>query len=154
MNMNEYINNRRKELNMSLDELVEKSGIPKGTVSKITAGINKNPKLSTLQSLCDALDCTLDDLIYAENQDKKIALAETKDEDTEKIIKNYHILNPRGRKKLVEYSEDLVCSGNYADTVIVSVAARTSDNRKSVKTQITQEELSIFDITPQSDGKL
>lgn len=105
MNMNEYINNRRKELNMSLDELVTKSGIPKGTVSKITAGINKNPKLSTLQSLCDALDCTLDDLIYAENQDKKIVLTENEDEQKQQLLHNYDKMNETAQNTLVKYSE-------------------------------------------------
>ena len=62
MKLNEFVNQRRKELNMSVDELVKKSGIPKGTLSKITAGINSNPTLSTVESLCKALNCSLNDI--------------------------------------------------------------------------------------------
>ena len=61
MTFNEYINRRRKELNMTVDELVERSGLPKGTVSKITAGINTNPKLTTIEAICRALMISVDD---------------------------------------------------------------------------------------------
>ncbi len=61
MTFNEYINRRRKELGMTVDELVERSGLPKGTVSKITSGINANPKLSTIEAICRALMCSADD---------------------------------------------------------------------------------------------
>lgn len=68
MSFNEFINNRRKELNMSIDELVAKSGVPKGTLSKITAGISSNPTLSTVEALCSALNCSLNDAVgYVEN---------------------------------------------------------------------------------------
>ena len=61
MTFNEYINKRRKDLGMTVDELVERSGLPKGTVSKITAGININPKLTTIEALCRALMISVDD---------------------------------------------------------------------------------------------
>lgn len=96
MSMNEFINKRRKELNISLDELCERSGVPKGTVSKITAGINTNPKLGTLRAICDVLDCTLDDLILAEKTDisnERMALTPTE----EIHINKYRALDERGR---------------------------------------------------------
>ncbi len=46
---------------MTVDELVERSGLPKGTVSKITAGINTNPKLTTIEAICRALMISVDD---------------------------------------------------------------------------------------------
>lgn len=61
--LNEFVNQKRKELNMGVDELVKKSGIPKGTLSKITAGINTNPTLSTAEALCKALNCSLNDIV-------------------------------------------------------------------------------------------
>lgn len=62
MKLNEFVNQKRKELDISIDELVKKSGIPKGTLSKITAGINSNPTLSTVEALCKALNCSLNDI--------------------------------------------------------------------------------------------
>ncbi len=61
MTFNEFINKRRKELGMRIDELVERSGLPKGTVSKITSGENANPKLNTILAICRALECSIDD---------------------------------------------------------------------------------------------
>lgn len=58
----EKINVIRKEKGLSVDDLVELSGIPKGTLSKITAGITKNPSLETVSAIAKALGCTLDDL--------------------------------------------------------------------------------------------
>lgn len=63
MSFNEFVNQRRKALNMTVDELVVRSGLPKGTVSKITAGINTNPTLSTVEALCRALVCSLDEAL-------------------------------------------------------------------------------------------
>lgn len=61
MSLGERINTIRKEKKISLDELVEKSGVPKGTLSKITAGITTNPTLDTVQAIAKALGCRLDD---------------------------------------------------------------------------------------------
>lgn len=65
---NDFINKRRKELNLSVDDLVKKSGIPKSTLSKITAGISTNPTLSTVEALCKALNCSLNDAVGYENE--------------------------------------------------------------------------------------
>ncbi len=58
----EKINEMRKSKGMSIDDLCEKSGIPKGTLSKITAGITKNPSVDTVKAIVYAMGYTLDDL--------------------------------------------------------------------------------------------
>ena len=55
-------NQMRQESGMSLDDLSEKSGVPKGTLAKITSGITKAPSLETMRSLVYAMGYTLDDL--------------------------------------------------------------------------------------------
>lgn len=106
MYFNDYINNRRKQLSMSVDELVIKSGIPKGTLSKITAGFNTNPTLSTIEALCKALDCTIDEAVCPK---KDTANAKKGDNDAgkQKLIDNYNLLNAEGQQDLVEYSDML-----------------------------------------------
>lgn len=96
MSFNEFINIRRKELGMSIDELVIKSGIPKGTLSKITAGINTNPTLSTVETLCKALNCTLNDAVgyVEENQATPKEMVQ---------IKKYRQLDAHG-KKMVDFT--------------------------------------------------
>nr|DAO17210.1 MAG TPA: Helix-turn-helix XRE-family like protein [Caudoviricetes sp.] len=55
-------NRLRKESGMSLDEISFKSGVPKGTLSKITSGITKNPSIETMRTLVHCMGYTLDDL--------------------------------------------------------------------------------------------
>lgn len=55
-------NRMRRESGMSLDELSIKSGVPKGTLSKITSGITRAPALETMRTLVYAMGYTLDDL--------------------------------------------------------------------------------------------
>lgn len=58
----EAFNDLRLKSGMNLDELSERSGVPKGTLSKITAGITKNPSIETMKNLVHAMGYTLDDL--------------------------------------------------------------------------------------------
>lgn len=58
----EKINAMRKSIGMSIDELSEKSGIPKGTLSKITAGITKDPGIETVKAIVYAMGFSLNDL--------------------------------------------------------------------------------------------
>ncbi|MCI8594991.1 MAG: helix-turn-helix transcriptional regulator [Oscillospiraceae bacterium] len=62
MSLSSKINELRKQKGLSIDELCQKSGIPKGTLSKITAGITTSPTLDTVCAIANALECTLDDL--------------------------------------------------------------------------------------------
>jgi len=58
----ERINEIRKELGITIEELSEKSGVPISTLKKISAGITTNPSLDTVKAIARALNCTLDDL--------------------------------------------------------------------------------------------
>lgn len=97
MFFNDFINNRRKELNISIDELVIKSGIPKGTLSKITAGISTNPTLSTVEALCSALNCSLDDAVgYIERNKNNLTFSKSEID----VIKKYRTLDEYGKKAI------------------------------------------------------
>ena len=97
MSLNEFINKRRKELNMSIDDLVAESGIPKGTLSKITAGINTNPTLSTVETLCKALKCSINDAVGFVSESDSFTI------DEQKMIKKYRALDEHG-KKIVDFA--------------------------------------------------
>lgn len=106
MNFNEFINFRRKQLNMSVDDLVKLSGIPKGTLSKITAGINTNPTLSTIEALCKALNCSLDEAINAKKSTVLVGVED--DAERLKLLHNYDKMNENAQHTLVEYSDFMV----------------------------------------------
>lgn len=139
MNFNEYINQRRKQLNMSVDDLVEKSGIPKGTLSKITAGINTNPTLSTIEAICRALNCTIDEAITSSDKNTKSEeLISDKKEIC--ILKKYRNLDDYGKKAVdsildVEYER-------VTATKQIKIAARNGDNKTISMT--TDEEQTLY----------
>lgn len=60
------IKERREELRMSQEELAEKSGISRPTISAIETGKDKSVLTGTLIALAKALDTTVDKIFYPE----------------------------------------------------------------------------------------
>lgn len=60
------IRERREELKMSQEELAEKSGISRPTISAIENGKDKSVLTGTLIALAKALDTTVDKIFYPE----------------------------------------------------------------------------------------
>lgn len=85
-------NQMRKKSGMSLDELCEKSGIPKGTLAKITSGVTKAPSLETMRSLVYAMGYTLKDL------DEGISSSDTLSKAEKTHIQKYRLLDPYGKE--------------------------------------------------------
>lgn len=56
------INELRKQKGLTNKELSDISGVPFGTISKISAGITKIPNVKTMKAIADALGCTLEEL--------------------------------------------------------------------------------------------
>ncbi len=96
MALGDRINAIRKEKKISIDELCALSNIPKGTLSKITAGITGNPTLETVKSIAYALGCTLDDLDDNPPQTVKEIPLYSFEEDEH--IKKYRILDVHGKR--------------------------------------------------------
>ncbi len=113
----EKINDMRKHTGMSIDDLSEKSGVPKGTLSKITSGITKNPSIETVKSIVHAMGFTLDDLDDLPKSSETISFSA---EDIEHLNK-YHALDSHG-KEIV----DKVLDTEYARVTdeYIEIAAR------------------------------
>ena len=60
--LHKILTDRRRSLGMSIDQLVEKSGVPKGTLTKVITGVSPNPALETVKAITYALGLTLNDL--------------------------------------------------------------------------------------------
>ena len=116
----EKINEIRKAKNMSIDELCERSGIPKSTISKITAGITTNPTLDTIQAIARALGCRLDDFDDTPKNEKNTS-PELSDE-AKKIAKDYEGLDRHGR--------------NMTKIVITEEQKRMAEERRRLQAQI------------------
>ena len=70
------------------------SGIPIGTLSKIFAGITKDPKIGTLIAIAEALNVSVDYLIYGTVSKHNI----TNNEFT--ILENYRCLDSDGKQRI------------------------------------------------------
>ena len=57
----EKIAEYKKKLNLTTEELSERSGVPVGTLNKILSGATKDPKLETLKAIARVLGLTLND---------------------------------------------------------------------------------------------
>lgn len=93
MSLGSRINEIRREKNLSIDDICAKSGIPKGTLSKITAGITTSPTLDTVRAIADALGCTLDD--FDDNPKKK--KAPSPPDEAKKVAERYTKLDIYGK---------------------------------------------------------
>ena len=123
------INDIRKEKNFSIDELCVRSGVPKGTFSKITAGITTNPTLDTVQAIAKALDCRLDDL-----------------DDSPHIKKNAPSISDEAMKLAYDYDNELDQWGqkqvrSTADIEIERIKAEAAERlQRSKKQSVGHEE--------------
>ena len=105
----DYINRIKKlksEKKMTNDDLAEKTGIPVGTLSKILAGISESPKLANFVAICEALNCSLDFVMYGiEENSHNYTLSE----DEIDMIERFRGLDTRGQEtilSLLEKEED------------------------------------------------
>lgn len=121
MALGNRINEIRKEKKMSIDELCERSGVPKGTLSKITAGITTNPTLDTVQAIAKALNCRLDDFDDAPDLRELFTSAERN------MIKKYRALDTYGQDAVsaVLDCEHKRCVEQVAEQRPLEIAART-----------------------------
>lgn len=84
----------KNEKKMTNDELAEKTGIAVGTLSKILAGISESPKLSNFVAICEALNCSLDYIMYGiEENSNNYTLTE----EEIALVERYRRLDARGR---------------------------------------------------------
>lgn len=107
MELGDLIARYRKDSGLTIDELAQKSGVPKGTITKILGGVTKAPTLDTVKALAHALGKTLADF------DAEQTKAETAPPLWQGLLQNFSQLNDEGQERLLEISDDMVASGKY-----------------------------------------
>lgn len=85
----------KSEMKITNDELAEKTGIPVGTLSKILAGISESPKLCNFVAICEALNCSLDYIMYGIEENKNNYTLTASEMD---MVETYRALDDRGRE--------------------------------------------------------
>lgn len=103
------IGNRIKELRSAIGftqtDLADKIGVSKQTLYKYENDIITNIPSDKIELMAHALNVSPAALM---GWDK-----EQSEQDKHILCKDYDLLNDAGRKKLLDYANDLVSSGNY-----------------------------------------
>ena len=80
------LNEMKKTAGMTTDDIVNLTGLPKGTLNKIFAGQTKNPQLSTIRTIVHSMGYTLDDLEPDQKKSSEPAATDSEDmSETRKI---------------------------------------------------------------------
>lgn len=115
-NLEEMINRiktLKKAKKLSNDSLSALSGIPKGTLAKILGSETKDPQISNIIKIAQALGVSADYIIFGKEEPKR-------DDD---FFNMFSYLNADGQSKVIEYMRDLINSGNYRSSGIAADAA-------------------------------
>ena len=122
----ERITEIRKAKGITVEELSKMSGVPMGTLSKISAGITKNPNLETVRAIAIALDCSLDDFDDSPRIEK--APAETGEGKYKDIIELLDKLEPMQLGEVKGYINCLIAQNEAAEAA-KQIKGRLADYR-------------------------
>lgn len=114
----------KKENKLSNESLANLSGIPLGTLSKILGSETKDPQISNVIKISQALGVSADYVIFGKEEPKY----------NDEFMKLFSSLNSEGRQKVIGYMRDLLESGKYfasSDAIhTIYRAAKSEDNHE------------------------
>lgn len=106
MNIKDYLYTRRKELNLTLEEVATHVGVSKSTVKKWETGFIKNMRRDKMALLAEVLQvpptALLSDIHISTNSHMygNNSITRLSNEETE-IIKKYRALDDRGKENVI-----------------------------------------------------
>lgn len=98
--------------NSNPNELADKIGVPASTIYSIIKRDNMKVDISVLAKICKVLNVKMEVFYNEYITDNKTIID---DGQKQIIIANYDMLNQTGRRKLLDYSEDLVANNKYIE---------------------------------------
>lgn len=115
MSFGSRLKQRRKEMGLKQSELGQLLGITGSAIGNYENDFS-SPKADILYKAFVVLRCDAN-FLFQDEMKKSPAPAEAEagngDATKDQLLKNYANLNQEGRKRLYEYSDDLVSSGKY-----------------------------------------
>lgn len=132
MTLGEFIKKYREEHSLSVRYFASLSGISPQQIINIEKGVGNDGKpmtstMKTYQKIARAVQMDEKDFMNMLNDNVVVNPSDSKkpailDDDGEKeLLQNYQSINKEGQKKLLDYSRDLLSSGNYQKTSSASV---------------------------------
>lgn len=115
MNFGERIRKYRLMRGLSQKELAKRMNISQQAIAKFEK-TNIQPKLSTARNFAEALGVTVGDLVtdWTYFSHKEIVMDWAEPSKNE-LLKHYQKLNTQGKRKVVDYAEDLTKIPEYQD---------------------------------------
>lgn len=148
----EKINELKKQKGLTNLQLSQMTGITISTIDKITSGNNTNPKLRTIEALCEAVGCSLNDLVDTYDplsSDNQI----TSDELFH--IKKYRTLDEYGKEavdNILDVEHRRCTAESKPETIKVLTAARSVDGQTPIRyEEMTREEYEKLINAPETD---
>ena len=126
-NINNLFKNRRKELEITQSELAEYVGVSKSAVSRWESGDIQNMGIDKVKKLAKILKLNPIDII---NEDyEEYYPVQNKDNirnlfsDEKEILDPFNKLNEKGKKKVIDYANDLLNTDQYETVNVIGYAA-------------------------------
>lgn len=92
------IKDLKKEKDLSNESLSALSGVPKGTLAKILGNGTKDPQISSIIKIAQALGVSADYLVYGEVQSSALDLSP----DEHQLLTGYRSLNRQGKEYMLQ----------------------------------------------------
>lgn len=109
----EQLQKRKKELNMSYDEIAEKSGLAKSTVTNILRGYVKCSRYATIQKIQNALGITgsgytAEDYADGVRYTKKVSITADQEDIFDKTNEVIDLLGDKGKELIIDFCDMLL----------------------------------------------
>lgn len=114
MSMGTRIKEARQAANLNQEQLAKILGISKGAIGNYEADIS-HPKEEILIALMTTLNVDANYMYQDYIEIKKAPADCESDPQMQELIENYKSLNPLGRSRLVEQSEDMTTNIKYTE---------------------------------------
>ena len=102
----------KNQNNLTNEDLARLSGLPISNISKLLSGSVKSPTIDTVKKIADALNISIDYLVYG-NMTSGHRICSR---DEFQLIENFRSLNDSGRKEIIKYEALLIASKLYIDS--------------------------------------
>lgn len=131
----ERINYYKKEKGLTNKKISELTGISISSLDKITSGENTNPKLETIRLICQALGCSMNDLL-----DNDLQSGEELSSNEQELIKKYRALDEHG-KRIVDFVANEEYNRIFPSEKSTTIyrAAKSSDNHPAEIIETTKD---------------
>lgn len=151
MDYKDRIKQLKAQKKITNEQLSSLTGIPLGTLSKILAGISDSPKLSNMVAICEALECSLDYIVYGRVENTNNYTLEPSEITA---IETYRSLDSYGKEllDLVLKKEHERVSAMTASATVTQAQPTTSERTRVMKQHHTRPKAKVLSLSQGSES--